>query len=105
MPRILRHTLLSVRDLVASAGPFIVLALVLLWGAYLLLDPQPPKRVVLATGAESGAYAEFGKRYQSELRRYGIEVELRTTQGASQNLRLLRDPKEKIDLAFYQGGA
>lgn len=105
MPRILRHTLLSVRDLIASAGPFIVLTIALLWGAYLLLDPQPPKRVVLATGAEQGAYAEFGKRYQAELRRYGIEVELRTTQGAADNLKLLRDPAQKVDLAFFQGGA
>src|SRR5450755_1154573 len=58
----LRHTLLSVRDLLATAGPFIVLALALLAVAYWALDPAPPTRVVLATGSELGAYAEFGKR-------------------------------------------
>ena len=51
MPRLIRNTLVSVRDLAATAGPFVLLALLLLAGAYVLLDPAPPKRVVLATGA------------------------------------------------------
>ncbi len=105
MPRLLRHTLLSARDLLVSAGPLIALALLLLWGAYAWLQPTPPKRVVLATGPEQGAYAEFGKRYAEELRRFGVQVEQRTTQGAAENLRLLRDTTQEVDLAFVQGGA
>ena len=70
----LRHTLLSVRDLLVTFAPFIVLALVLLALAFVWLKPNPPKRVVLATGPDQGAYAEFGKRYAAELRRSGIEV-------------------------------
>ena len=88
----LRHTLLSVRDLLVTGGPFIVLAIALLALAYWLLDPTPPKRVVLATGPDQGAYAEFGKRYVKALKEYGIEVELRSTQGAAENLQLLEDP-------------
>src|SRR5258706_11131270 len=105
MPRLLRHTLLSTRDLLISAGPLIVLGVLLLWGAYVSLDPAPPKRVVLATGPEQGAYAEFGKRYAEELKHYGIKVELRATEGAAENLKLLHDPEQNIDLAFVQGGA
>jgi ABC-type nitrate/sulfonate/bicarbonate transport system substrate-binding protein len=105
MPRLLRHTILSVRDLAVSAGPFVALALLLLWGAYLLLDPTPPKRVVLATGPEQGAYAEFGKRYAERLKDFGIDVVLRGTQGSAENLALLRDPAQKVDLAFVQGGS
>ena len=63
----LRHTLLSFRDLLATAGPFILLAIALLALAYWLLDPTPPQRVVLATGPDQGAFAEFGKRYAQEL--------------------------------------
>src|SRR5258706_1932079 len=105
MPRLLRHTLLSTRDLLISAGPLIVLGVLLLWGAYVLLDPAPPKRVVLATGPEQGAYAEFGKRYAEELKRYGIQVELRQTVGSRENLRLLREGKRDVDIAFVQGGS
>lgn len=105
MPQALRHTLLSMRDLLATAGPFILLALALLFVAYEVLDPNPPKKVVLATGADQGAYAEFGKRYAAALKAHGITVELRPTAGAAENLALLRDEGSGVDLAFVQGGA
>ncbi len=101
----LRHTLLSFRDLLITFGPFVVLAAALLGFAYWMLDPTPPKTVVLATGADQGAYAEFGKRYAQALKPYGITVELRATQGAAENLQLLRDPASGVDIAFVQGGA
>lgn len=105
MPKVLRNTLLSVRDLLATAGPFLVLALVLLALAYWVLDPTPPRKVVLATGVDQGAYAEFGKRYVQFLKQHGITVELRATNGAAENLRLLRDASSGVDIAFVQGGA
>jgi TRAP-type uncharacterized transport system substrate-binding protein len=98
-------SLVSLRELLISAGPFILLTLVLLWLAYLILDPTPPRTVVLATGAEQGAYAEFGKRYVTELAKFGIKVQLRTTAGAAENRRLLRDPNSGVDIAFIQSGA
>jgi TRAP-type uncharacterized transport system substrate-binding protein len=105
LPRIIRVALVSVRDLLLTAGPFVLIAIGLLVAAYVVLDPTPPKRVVLATGPELSAYAKFGEMYRAELKRYGIEVELRQTLGSLQNRRLLRDPKERVDLAFVQGGS
>ena len=54
----LRHTLLSVRDLAATAGPFVIVAFALLALAYWMLDPQPPRRVVLATD-DTGKFGLF----------------------------------------------
>lgn len=105
MPKVLRNTLLSARDLLATAGPFLLLALALLVVAYWVLDPTPPRKVVLATGVDQGAYAEFGKRYAQLLKQHGITVELRPTNGAADNLRLLRDATSGVDIAFVQGGA
>jgi len=105
MPQALRNTLLSFRDVLATAGPFILITVVLLVIAYWVLDPTPPRKVVLATGVEQGAYAEFGRRYAEILKTHGITVELRNTQGAAENLQLLRDPDSGVDLAFVQGGA
>jgi TRAP-type uncharacterized transport system substrate-binding protein len=105
VPRLVRVALVSLRDLVATAGPFILVALALLIAAYFVLDPTPPQRVVLATGPEGSAYAEFGKRYAAELARYGIQVELRASMGARENLRLLREAKEQVDVGFVQGGS
>lgn len=105
MPRVIRNTLLSVRDLIVTAGPFVLLALVLLVGAYFLLKPNPPRRVVLATGPELSDYAEFGARYAAELKKHHIEVVLRPTAGSSPNRKLLRDPKEQVDFGFVRGGS
>ncbi|MFP5467878.1 MAG: TAXI family TRAP transporter solute-binding subunit [Gammaproteobacteria bacterium] len=103
MPANIRCTLLSLRDLLVSIGPFALLTVALLGLAYWWLDPTPPKRVILATGPEQSAYDEFGKRYQQALSRYGISVELLRTEGSSANLRLLRDGG--ADLGFVQGGS
>lgn len=103
MPRNIRYTLLSLRDLLVSIGPFVLLTMALLGLAYWWLDPNPPKRVVLATGPAQSAYDEFGKRYADALRRYGITVELLPTEGSSDNLELLRTGQ--ADLGFVQGGS
>ena len=100
----LQNSLLTLRDLALTAGPFVLLAAALLVAAYWVLQPTPPHRVVLATGVDQGAYAEFGKRYAELLKKHGIEVVLRPTQGAADNLALLRDPASGVDLAFVQGG-
>jgi TRAP transporter TAXI family solute receptor len=101
--RSLRYTLVSLRELLVSAGPLVLLTLGLLSAAYIWLQPNPPKRVVLATGPENGAYDRFGQAYAQALARHGITVELRTSEGAADNLLLLSEGG--ADLAFVQGGS
>ncbi|MHB1250196.1 MAG: TAXI family TRAP transporter solute-binding subunit [Polaromonas sp.] len=103
MPKTLRYTLLSLRDLAVSVGPFIALAVTLLALAYWWLDPNPPRRVTLATGPAQSAYEEFGKRYARILAKEGITVVLMPSEGSAANLQLLREGK--ADLGFVQGGA
>ena len=102
MPKTIRYTLLSIRDLAVSVGPFLVLAVALLLLAYWWLDPNPPRKVTLATGPAQSAYEEFGKRYAKALSAEGIEVVLQPSEGSAANLQLLRDGK--VDLGFVQGG-
>ena len=103
MPKTLHYTLLSLRDLAVSAGPFLVLAVALLVLAYSWLDPNPPKRVTLATGPAQSAYEAFGKRYAEALKKEGIDVVLLPSEGSAANLQLLREGK--ADLGFVQGGS
>lgn len=102
MPKTMRYTLLSLRDLTVSVGPFIVLAATLLALAYWWLDPNPPKRVTLATGPAQSAYEEFGRRYVKALAAEGIEVVMVPSEGSAANLQLLREGK--VGLGFVQGG-
>ncbi len=103
MTRAIRETLLSIRDLIASAGPLLLLAIALLVFAYWWLDPAPPRRVTLATGPAQSAYDEFGKRYAKALAANGITVTLLESEGSANNLELLRSGR--ADLAFVQGGS
>ncbi len=102
MSKTIRYTLLSLRDLTVSAGPFIALAVALLVLAYLWLNPNPPKHVTLATGPAQSAYEAFGKRYATILARDGIAVKLVPTEGSAENLKLLH--QGTVDLGFVQGG-
>ncbi len=100
--RRVRTALLNVRDLLLSAGPLAFVAVGLVVLAYWWLQPNPPRRVVLATGPAQSAYAEFGQRYRQALAAEGIEVVLKESEGSSANLQLLREGA--ADLAFVQGG-
>lgn len=103
MTRSLRYTLVSLRELLVSAGPLVLITIGLLVAAYLWLQPNPPKRVVLATGPDQSAYDSFGQAYAKALARHGIQVELRSSEGAAHNLTLLR--AGEADLGFVQGGS
>lgn len=103
MPKTLKLILLSIRDLIASAGPVVFLVIGLLIAAYWWLQPQPPKRVTLATGPAGSAYAEFGQRYARALATNGIEVVLKPSEGSSDNLQMLRNGT--ADVGFVRGGS
>lgn len=71
--------------------------------AYQFVGPPPPGKIVLATGAEGGAYQLYGARIAAYLRAQGIDVELRETAGAVENLALLGSDSG-VDIGFVQGG-
>jgi TRAP-type uncharacterized transport system substrate-binding protein len=104
MPRVVRETLISIRDLVLTWGPLFAITVAALLLAYVLLDPQPPRRAVVGVGSQ-GAYADFAKRYAAELKRYGIELQIKPSAGSCENLRLLKSPKDQVDFAFVLGGS
>ncbi|HSD61991.1 MAG TPA: TAXI family TRAP transporter solute-binding subunit, partial [Burkholderiales bacterium] len=82
------------------------LALVALgfWLAYQFVAPAPPKTLVMTTGAETGAYHAYARRYQEILARNGIRLELQPSSGAMENLKRLADPSSGVMVGFVQGG-
>ncbi len=99
----IKAALLSLRDLLLAAGPSVLLVVALVALAFWWLKPNPPKRLVLATGPAHSAYAAFGQRYATALARSGIELVLHPSQGSADNLALLRSGE--ADLGFVQGGS
>src|SRR3954470_5288518 len=104
MPRIVRETLVSIRDLLATWGPLLAITLAALVAAYILLKPTPPHHAVIGVGSQ-GAYKDFAQKYALELKRYGINLEIKPSSGSCENLRLLKNPKEHVDFGFILGGS
>jgi len=80
------------------------LALATLAATAFLLKPIPPSRVVISTGSAGGGYQTFAEQYRVELAKHGIELELRPSTGAVENLNRLSDPNSGVDLALFQTG-
>lgn len=95
---------LSRRDRVWLRALVFILFAVAVWIVVQFVQARPTRRVVLASGPESGAYHQYARRYVEILGRDGVVVEERISGGAVDNLRLLLDRNSGVDVAFVQAG-
>ena len=98
---------MAVQDYVRQHWPLVTALVViaaLVVAGFAVFRTMPPRTIVMATGAEGGAYHEIGKRYQELLARDGVQLHLVPTRGAVENLALLRDPGSGVSVALLQGG-
>ena len=105
MSAILKFTSFSLRDLLVTAGPTILVIALVCALAYWLVDPSPPARITISTGQENSAYEEFGKKYAKVLARQHIKAVLEPSLGSQENLQRLTAPGSQIDIAFVQSGS
>jgi len=73
--------------------------------AFGLLNPTPPRTVIMSTGPEGSNYAEFAGQYREYLASNGINLKLRSSGGAVENLDRLNDPSGDVDIAFITMGS
>jgi TRAP-type uncharacterized transport system substrate-binding protein len=78
--------------------------LAIFYVVYSLVDPLPPRRLVIGAGIAGSGYDNFARRYARVLARDGIDLEIRNTAGAVENLELLRDPASKVQAALTTVG-
>ena len=72
--------------------PLAAIVLAVLYISYRLVDPLPPRHLVIAAGMPGSGYENIAKRYGKILARHGVELEIRNSAGAVEDLNLLRDP-------------
>ena len=72
--------------------------------ALLYFIPAPPSKVTMATGVRGSSFEYYGRQYREILARSNIELELRESPGAVENVNLLQDPKSGIQIALVLGG-
>ena len=95
---------ISWRELATVVLPSIALLVLAFWIASRYIKPSPLNILVMTTGFATSPYDDFGKRYQAILATHGVTLELKNSQGASENLARLRDAKQTVDVGFVQGG-
>jgi len=66
--------------------------------------PSPPSKVVMATAFKGASFEYFGRQYREVFARYKVDLELRETAGAVDNVKLLQDPKSGVQVGFVTGG-
>ena len=101
--RLFKFTQFSLRDLLASTAPTVLVIAAACAAAYFIIDPAPPREVKLSTGQENSAYENIGKRYAQAMQKHGIKVTLQPGQGSQENLQRLN--KGATDIAFVQSGS
>src|SRR5262245_794302 len=72
--------------------------------ALIYFIPTPPTKVVLATAFKGASFEYYGRQYREIFARYNVDLELRETAGAVENVKLLQDSKSGVQIAFVTGG-
>ena len=92
------------KDHLGIFGPAILITLLAFIVAYQFVEPAPPRKITIGTGDPSGAYYAFAQRYREILVREGVTLEIRSTAGSVENIKLLEAKEGGVDIAFVQGG-
>jgi uncharacterized protein len=95
------HRLWKPSVIVLSWAAFV---LAVLYIAYRLVDPLPPRHLAIAAGAAGSGYDNFARQYALILARHGVELEVRNSAGAVENLDLLRDTASGVQAALATFG-
>ena len=86
---------IEIRRLLTGLIAFaLVMAVVSLLLVYFF--PAPPSTVTLATAFKGASFDYYGRRYRDRLASDRVNLELRETAGAVENLKLLQDPQSEL---------
>ncbi len=87
-----------------AALPYLLALIFVAILGYWLIDPAPPKKIVISISKEDGNYQAYAQLYAALLRQEGIELEIRESAGPLSSLGELRKENTSVDMAFVPGG-
>jgi TRAP-type uncharacterized transport system substrate-binding protein len=97
-------SLAQAKEMLLIIAPVVMLVVGAVWLAFQFVEPEPPRKIAIATGGQAGGYYSFGQRYAAVLKRHGVTLEVRPTAGSIENIRMLSDQQSGIGAALLQGG-
>ncbi len=92
----------AIYSMVRFMWPAVIVLLLCLAALIYYARPLPPSVVKMATGQPYSSLAALGLQYAEHFKENGVQLELVTTAGASENLALLK--QGKVDVALSLGG-
>ena len=87
------------KALAAAVGTVSIVSLALIY-----FIPAPPSKVTMATAFKGSSFEYYGRQYREIFARSNIDLELRATTGAGENIKLLQDPKSGVQISLMIGG-
>ena len=82
-----------------------LIALVLMtWLTLEYFVPSLPSNIIIGAGGKGTTFEYFAEHYQKRFARVGVNLIVRETAGALENLRLLKDPNFGVQIGFLAGG-
>jgi TRAP transporter TAXI family solute receptor len=92
------------RKVLLTFAPYVIIAALAIGAILRFANPAPAKRIIISTGDDEGDYKTYANQYKDIIKEDGVELVIRSSSGAKENLKLLEDPKSDIDVAFVQDG-
>src|SRR5437899_9644236 len=80
------------------------IVLAILYIAYRVVDPLPPRHFAIAAGIAGTTYDDFARHYARILARNGVQLEVRNYSGAVEHFEVLRDPTSGVQAAITSFG-
>ena len=87
------------KGLAAAVAIVSIVSLVLIY-----FFPAPPSKITMATAFKGSSFEYYGQQYREIFARSNVELELRETAGALENVKLLQDQNSGVQIAFVLGG-
>jgi len=92
------------REAFKTTLPYLVAGLLIAIVGYWLIDPAPPKTIVVSISKQDGNYQAYASLYGVLLQQDGVTLEVRESEGPLQSLEALRAEEADVDMALMPGG-
>lgn len=92
------------RNLLRTEWPMILLLVAGLSVLLFVTDPFPPRNVYLAVGQPDSSFEKLGKKFQSYFETEGITLHLVNTNGYTESMQEITDPRSPVTAAFALAG-
>lgn len=99
-----RLTSIFGRGLVISMSSIVLICVALAVAAFMFFNTAAPRTLTIASGPSGSSFQRYAERYQKILAREGVTLNIVPSEGSSDNLKRLADPRQPVEVGFVLGG-